>query len=131
MKRRWPWTVLDLAALICLGQASLVAQRRPGAEIGNFDPVVELERAEQDFGRFGTRIFETPATVVVALKMPGRQDGAPAVAVEGGRIRLPAGAWGGEDFMPVPAGADAARYRVRRVSDEVRIIFSKSRTEGP
>ena len=128
MSRRWVWSLLDIAALICLGQATMLAQREAAGPPPRFDAAVELKRAEAAFGRFGTRIYDSGHEVVVALHVPG-QDAPPSVLVRGGLIRLsPRHGPGEPEEIPVPAGADAARYRVRLTGDELRVIFAKART---
>jgi hypothetical protein len=126
MPRRWVWSLLDIAALICLGQATMLAQREAAGPPPRFDAAVELKRAEAGFGRFGTRIYDSGREVVVALHVPG-QAVPPSVRVEAGVIRLaPRGGPGEAEEIPVPAGADAGRYRVRLAGDELRVIFAKA-----
>lgn len=106
MTRNWVWSGLDLVALICLGQASMMAQRLP-EPLPAEQSVLQLDRAER------TRIYETPDSIVVA----GREGPA---RVEGGLIKL------GDERIPIPAGADAERWSVRRVGGEVRVVFAKT-----
>lgn len=121
MPRRWVWSLLDIAALICLGQATMMAQRQASLPPSRLDAIAE-SRAQAGGTRLGTRIFETPGSVVVALKVPAEEPPA-GVAVEADAIRV----FGRETRaeIPVPSGADPARYTVRRAGDEVRVIFAK------
>jgi len=132
MTRRWVWSALDLVALICLGQACLLAQRQSqslAAPPPDGGVAVALARAEQDFGRFGTRIYETQQSIVVALKVAGDADRGLGVSVAGGNIRLSSRKSPRFEDIPLPFGADPARFTVRRVADEVRIVFA--RAAGP
>ena len=127
MPRRWVWSLLDFAALICLGQAVILAQRAPEAlprSIGLAE-ALELPAQAQDFARAGTRIYETPESVVVALKIPERQARPARVDVREGRIRLDGAARGELQELPVPDAADPARFSVRRVGAELRIVFAR------
>lgn len=124
MPRRWVWSLLDIAGLIFLGQATILAQRQASGPPPRLDAAVELSRAEKGAARQAARIFEAGGSVVVALKLP---EGAPPppVTVEDGAIRLPS-ADGGVDEVPVPSAADPRRYTVRAAAGEVRVIFEKA-----
>ena len=123
MPRRWLWSVLDIVALICLGQATMLAQRRTAPLPRRLDNVLEFARAETEAGRAGTRIYETADSIVVAL--PSARPEAGSVVVEGGLIRFFEGADQVVREMPVPAAADARRYRVQRRGDEIRLVFAR------
>jgi hypothetical protein len=127
MPRRWVWSLVDLVAFICLGQAAMLAQREPQPleTPAALSQLMPLGPAGPDFERAGTRIYETPESVVVAFKVPDRRPGAARVAVSAGRIRLEGGARAAQD-IPVPERADAARYSVRRVGDELRVVFART-----
>ncbi len=121
MLHRWVWSVFDLIALICLGQASLLAQR---GMVAPPKGVFEIPRAERQADGFDTRIYETPEAVVVAVHPRARAAREIEVSVRDRRIFL-AAASGAAAQIPVPAAADALRYCVRRVGDELRVVFEK------
>lgn len=131
MTRRWVWTAFDLLALICLGQACLLAQRQAQALDGpSALDAVSLAPAEQDYGRLGTRIYQTPQSVVVALKVANPSDNGMGVSVDRGNIRLSSPASQRLEEIPLPNGADPGRFTVRRVAGEVRIVFARAAEGG-
>ena len=128
MPRRWIWCLVDLVAFIGLGQAAMFAQREPRpleapALLSDLLPMGPA--GGPDFERGGTRIYETLDSVVVAFKAPDRRAGVSRVDVSDGRIRFQGGARFGQD-VPIPGQADGARFIVRRVGDELRVVFSRT-----
>lgn len=132
MARRWVWSALDLLALICLGQACLIAQRQaqPREEPAAARAPAALTKAEQDFGRVGTRIYETQQSIVVAVKVAAQGERGLGVSVDQAGIRLSSRASARLQEIPLPSGADPARFTVRRVADELRIVFARSQAQS-
>lgn len=133
MPRRWFRNGLEIAALMGLGQAAMLAQREPEPLAAPASVTLPLAAPEQDFGRLGTRIYETPLTVVVAVKLPPTATRRLDVAVVGGAIRFagPSSPLAAPpDDIPIPSGADPSRYEVRRVGDELRVVFARVAEEA-
>lgn len=121
MPHRMLWSVLDVAGLICLGQATILAQRQAGPAL-RLDPLAEVTRADQGLTPQGTRIAQTADAVVVSMALKGRVP--PEVDVDAYAIRL---RWTNGELteLPIPAAADPARYRLKHTTEDLRLVFKR------
>jgi hypothetical protein len=123
MPHRILWSAVEVAGLVCLGQATILAQKRavPGPR---FDAFAELARIEAPARKAGIRIAQTQDSVVVRAPLNGRE--APRVEVEGGLIRL---AWadGSTTDVPLPSAAENSAPAVRLAGDDLVIILKRKK----
>ena len=121
MTHRMLWSAVEVAGLVCLGQATILAQRRaaPGPR---FDPFAELSRVEAPSRAPAIRISETHESVIIRAPLGGRP--APAVEVAGGLVRLK-WAEGPASELPLPAAAESSTPAVRLAGDDLMIILKR------